>query len=1080
MRSKLSVIFLLALSLPYFLSGQAGTEGSFFGTVTDSSGAVVPSAEITVRQINTGLTRTVTSDAAGNFSVLQMPIGPYFIVVSANGFKKWELARVELNVSDRDRISPVLAVGQISETVSVQSTADVLQTEKASVETVVQMQEIRELPLDTRNPLALVAMVPGMRLDSVQNGGERSTYMQGQGLRANKTAFQLDGINSNAPMDEGGTAMPNVDTVAEFNVQATNFSAESGRDPMQVLVVTKSGTNNFHGSLWEFLQNDALNARNTFAVSKNQVRYNQFGATFGGPIIRNKTFFFASFQGTVTRNASVYDTLAVTPAMKSGDFSALSKTIVNPFANGAPFPGNKIPSGLINPASNYFLPYILEPNSPDGYFRANASSANDTWEGDVRVDHQITQSQRIYGRFVTIRQPQTVLGYNPSPSITGNDEVTQNNIGVNYTWTISPNTLLIASGGTMRTRNAYSNPNLGKKNDDELAGIQGFPNAGREAWIGPPDIFLGSGYLVGSGYSGVSFPGGWGVPGALWGDVYNGKVAVNQIRGQHTLAAGFEYGDWHTYGEHGSQAPRGQFYFNNLYTNDGFADYLLGLTSASYRNDPLTTFGVDRAPYTGYYVQDTWRVRENFTLDLGLRYERWLAHHNVDQVSSTWDPKRNIVVAAVNSSGQPNLNAFPVTPYLAAATQGLWTTAKDVGYPDGLYEPNGNWAPRLGAVYRPFKSRDFVVRAGYGIYYNSYTGNRGGSTINLPHWSLESKTIGPSTLQNWQTLWPADPSNFTAFQIYAPLDNIRPARTHEWNVSVQSALPFKTALTLSYVGTRVPNEIGAFQYNEAPIGFNANVQANRPFPAYSGIQVYQNLGESWYHALQTKVERRFADGLSFTFAYSFSRSLSQDLPFGTGGETDSLVPYSPTWYNRGPTAYDYQHIEYATVVWEVPVGRQRQFLGGMNRTLNALLGGWQLALTQQARSGGPLNILGGVNNLGNGWGSRANVSGDPSISNPSPSQWFNTSAFTVPGQYLFGNAGIGIVRGPGQFQLNTSLAKDFHITEQKYFQFRWESYNLTNRVNYSNPDTSVTDGNFGQITSAGPARYMQVALKFIF
>src|SRR6185437_5063489 len=397
-------------------------------------------------------------------------------------------------------------------------------------------------------------------------------------------------------------------------------------------------------------------ARNTFAVSKNRVRYNQFGATFGGPVIRNKTFFFASFQGTVTRNATVYNSLAVTPAMKTGDFSALSKQIRNPFANNAPFPGNKVPASMINPASSYFLPYILEPNSSNGFFRANASAANDTWEGDFRVDHQITDAQRIYGRFVNIRQPQTMLGYNPSPSITGINEVIQYNIGVNYTWTISPNTLLTASGGTMRTNNPYSNPNLGKQNDDTLAGIQGFPTAGREAWIGPPDIFFGS------GYTGVSFPGGWGVPGSLWGDVYNGKVGLTHIRGNHTLAAGFEYGDWHTYASHGSAAPRGQFYFQNLYTNDGFADYLLGLASSSNRNDPLSFFGNDRAPYNGYYLQDTWRARPNLTFDVGIRYERWLAHHNVNDVSSTWDPDKNIVVAAVDSSGKPNLTAFPVTP----------------------------------------------------------------------------------------------------------------------------------------------------------------------------------------------------------------------------------------------------------------------------------------------------------------------------------------------------------------------------------------------------------------------------------
>jgi hypothetical protein len=203
------------------------------------------------------------------------------------------------------------------------------------------------------------------------------------------------------------------------------------------------------------------------------------------------------------------------------------------------------------------------------------------------------------------------------------------------------------------------------------------------------------------------------------------------------------------------------------------------------------------------------------------------------------------------------------------------------------------------------------------------------------------------------------------------------------------------------------------------------------------------------------------------------------------GETDSLVPYSPDWYNRGRTAFDYRHIEYATVVWELPVGRSRKYLNGMNRGADALIGGWQLALTQQARSGAPLSIGGGTPNLGNGYGTRANIVGDPHLSNPSPSAWFNTAAFAAPGQYTFGNSGIGILEGPGAFQLNTSLSKNFNLTEQKYFQFRWEAYNLTNRVNYdapssSNGGTTLTSGNFGRLISAQPARYMQVALKFIF
>lgn len=1052
------------------LFAQTGTDASFIGTVTDSSGGAVAGAEITIKHLSTGLTKTATSDESGNFSISALPIGPYSVLVKANGFKRWELSRTELSVSDRSRLTPVLTLGEVSETVSVEANTELLQTEKGTVETVVQMQQIRELPLPTRNPLALAALVPGMRWESTQNGGERATYIQGQGLRNNKTAFLLDGLNSNAPMDEGGTAIPNVDAIAEFNVQTLNFNAESGRNPTQVIVVIKSGTNQLRGTAWEFLQNDAFNARNTFSPTRATVRRNQFGGAVGGPIVQNKTFIFGSYEGTIIRNARIYNSQAVTPAMKQGDFSALSKVINDPLTK-APFPGNRIPADRISDASRYFLPLILEANSPDGFYKNNVSAKNDTHEGTIRLDHILTPAQRLYGRAVIVRQPQDQLGYRPDPGLTGYSEVQQYNIGMSYTWTMSPNTLLTAAFGTMRTDSSYSNPALGKQNDVQLAGIQGIPTAGREKWIGPPDISFAS------GYTGVNFPGGWGVPGALYGTVYNGKTSISHVRGSHTLATGFEYGDWRTFGAHGSAAPRGSFSFGNLYTNDGFADYLLGLTSSTSRNDPLTTFGNDRAPYMAGFVQDVWRVRENFTLELGLRYERWLAHRNFQQISSIWDPGINKVVVAVDSNGDPNLNAFPVTPFLANATRNLWATAREANIPDGLYEANGNWAPRFGAVYRPFKSKDFVVRAGYGTYYNSFTGNRGGSTINMPHWSSEALTVATTALQRWETVWPADPTSFGAFTVNAPLYNIRPARTHEWNATIQTALPFRSALTLSYVGTRVNNEIAANLLNEASVGFHSNIQADRPFPQFASIQTYQNLGKNWYHALQTKVERRFTSGLSFILSYSFSRSMAENLP---DCETCALLPYSPGWYNRGRTSFDRRHIEYAAVVWELPFGRGRRFGSGINRATDLLLGGWQLAFTQQGQSGAPLSISNGVASLGNGQTPRANIVGNPGVDNPGPNGWFNTAAFATAPNYTFGNSGIGVIEGPGIFAINTNLSKNFNITESKYLQFRWESFNVTNRVNYNNPSTSLTSATYSRITGAGDSRYMQLGLKFYF
>ncbi|HYW41898.1 MAG TPA: carboxypeptidase regulatory-like domain-containing protein [Bryobacteraceae bacterium] len=1060
-----SILLSVACSL---LPGQIGTEGAFFGTVTDSTGSSVPGAEIVATHLGTGLAKQTVTDVQGNFSILALPIGRYSVTVKAKGFKTWEVA-AELTVGDRSRLSPALTVGDTSESVTVSGNSELLQTEKSSAETVVQMQQIRELPLDTRNPLALVSLVPGMRYVSTETGGERGTYVQGQGLRQNRTEFLLDGFISNAPMDEGGTGIPNVDAIAEFSVEM-NFSAENGRDPMQVKVATKSGTNEFHGAAWEFNQNDFYNARNTFALTAPRVRRNQFGGAVGGPVRRNKTFFYGNFEGTVIHNAQVWNTQAVTPAMEQGDFSALKTTIIDPL-NKAPFPGNLIPQARINSASTYFLPKLLVANSPGGLFKANAGTINDTWEGTGRVDHQITPNQRIYGRYVTVREPNTLLGYEPS-AVT-NDLVAQHNAGVNYTWMMSANTVLTLGGGMLRTRESYTNAALGVNNDALSAGIQGFPTAGREQWIGPPNINFAS------GYQGISFA-GWGVPGALYGGDYSGKADLHHVWHGHTIAAGVNYTDVHTYGDHGSGNVRGTFNFTNLYTGDGFADYLLGYTSGSARNAPLAAFGTDSAPYGALFVNDSWRIRPNFTLDLGLRYERWFARHDSRDAASTWDPALQKVVAANQSNGSINLNAFLTTPNVAQATANLWVTARQAGYPDQLWESNGNWGPHVGLVYRPASSSRFVIRSGYGMYYNAMTGNRSASAAaNLPFWGVESISYGPNQLQSWQSVWSTDPNAFGIFSIGESQDpRIRPARTHEWNATVQTALPSETALTLSYVGTKVDRDVDLIPYNDPSIGPHANLQADRPDPLIGSISRLENYGRSWYHGIQTKVERRFSAGIAYTFSYSFSRSMAQ----GSNGvdESTSILSYSPAWYNRGRTPFDYRHLEYATLLWEIPFGQGKKFHPATGRLLDAVAGGWNFTLTEQGRSGTPFSVGGGPANLGNGNGTRVNLVGDPHIANPSPSLWFNTSAFALPALYTFGSAPLGILEGPGLLQFNTALSKQFRVAERKTLQFRWEAFNAFNRVNYSTPSNNISSSLFGRITSANTARYMQLGLKFLF
>jgi hypothetical protein len=332
--------------------------------------------------------------------------------------------------------------------------------------------------------------------------------------------------------------------------------------------------------------------------------------------------------------------------------------------------------------------------------------------------------------------------------------------------------------------------------------------------------------------------------------------------------------------------------------------------------------------------------------------------------------------------------------------------------------------------------------------------------VNPPFWGVESVSFSPSQLQPIQSIWSADPNTFGIFSIWESQDpRIKPARTQEWNVTLETALPAHSALSLSYVGTKVDRELNWMEYNVPSIGFHDDLQADRPNPDLSTMTRLENFGRSWYHALQVKAERRFSSGIAYSFSYSFSRAMG----VGANGydEVTPILAYSPEWYNRGRAAFDIRHTEYATLLWELPYGRGRRFGAGNGRLVDAIAGGWNLTFTQQARSGQPLSIDGGYPNLGNGDGTRADVVGDPSIAHRSPAMWFNTAAFQAPALYTFGSSGQGIIEGPGFLQFNVGLAKQFHFTEATAIELRGEAFNALNRANYGNPDTNVQSGTFG-------------------
>lgn len=1075
MRFLKLVILTLGLMFNASLIAQVGTQGSLEGTVTDTTGAVIADAVVHLTNLETGQQLEDRSRGDGSFHILAVPPGLYLAEVSASSFKTWQQSNVSITVGDQIKLNPKLEVGANTETIEVKSNSDALQTENASVQTVIQMEQIRELPLDNRDPLQLLALTPGMIYEG-QTTDTRVSTVRFVGQRNTTASFQLDGVTTTDGLYGGGTAVPNVDAVQQMNVQAQNPNAEAGRDPLQVLLQTRYGTNRFHGSVYEYFQNDYLNAWNPFqklaGQVKPRVRYNLFGGTFGGPIRHDKLFFFLSFQETAKRNAQSYNVAAIPQTWSTGNFG--TTTVYDPLTN-APFPGNVIPQSRWSPASAYFLPLILTANAPGSKYISSVAYNDIDYEGVIRVDYQITDKQRIYARHLDLDEPREVPGYSANRSLFGNSTLAQHNSAVTYTYTLTPNLLLTLTGGYMRSRQYYENPLLGKQNDAELAGIQGILSAGRERWIGPPTILI-------SGYTGVSFAGGYGVPGELKNSVYTERVSLDWVHGKHQFSFGGEGGDRHVFGGHGSANPRGSFSFTaptgaNRITGNAFGDFLLGMTTSSSLNDPLPQFGQNSAKNMGAYAKDTWRILPNLTLIAAGRWDHVFPVYCYLNLCDSWDKKLQKVVVADDENGNPNFSTLAHSASLAQDMAGLWVTASQAGYGHGkLLGASDYYSPRVGIAFRP--NPQMVFRAGYGTFFTIYTGNRGASMIGAPTFGSYTKAFNGAQRQRWETVWASDGHITSGYSEYAPVHNFRLAINHQWNVAVQAAMPKNISLTISYVGARVPNQITNVSNNIATVGPHANINNEAPFPRFGTINTYENVGKYWTNAMTTYAERRFRNGFSFTFAYAWAKTMLEN----TGdSETDAPLAYSPTWYNRHQSVNDYRHIQSSTMVFDLPYGHGRHFGNHANRFLDYTVGGWRMSLIETAHSGLPLVIAQSNLNLGNNQSSRANIVGDPNTVVKTRDHWFNTAAYKLAPSYTFGNSGVGDVYGPSFVQLNTSFVKEFSIRESLKAQLRGEAFNVLNHVNFGNPGTSISStSTFGRISSSFSARYMQLAVKLTF
>ncbi|MBI1762510.1 MAG: TonB-dependent receptor [Acidobacteria bacterium] len=1094
-----------------FTFGQAVT-GSIVGTVTDNSGAAVAGAKVTITETNTGNARTAATNNDGGYVVPYLMPGTYKLEVEKNGFKQFVQTGVLLATGEKLRLNAALEVGQISERVEVSTAASLLQTESAEVNQSFEAKKIQELPLNGRNFQSLLTLVPGVQPSNSQVGifdnPQGTQFMQVNGQNNSANNFQIDGVDNNEPLLGLVVQIPPAEAIQQFSVSTSNYDAEFGRAVGAVVnVTTKPGSNQFHGSLYEFHNNSAFKARNYFQLTGNRnsdgrlkvpnAIKNQFGGTFGGPIIKNRTFFFGDYQGQYQRigRPSVVQTVP-TEAFRNGDFSALpaASIIWDPASNANPtlrtaFDGNKIPASRISPVALNILKFLPLPNLPgfaNNYLPPALPFSLNTYAFDTRIDHQFSDRTTFFGKynyFQSLMADPGIFGIAAGPTAVGGADALANGKGRNQVVTLNL-TRTFSSTLTTEARFGFTRYFInaqGPGNDQELSksvGING-SNESDPAHKGLALIAI-EGYPV--------FGMSTNMPTINADNIFNYVNNWTKVSGNHTFKWGadirrFRMDRLQIQGT-SSFGPRGRFNFNsgvalrqgapsqpNTLAN-GFASFLLGLPDQIGRA-VFTTTPTNRTTNYFFFGQDTWQFNRKLTFNLGLRYEIYTP------------------ITSRLAGGQGNYD--PETNNLLVAGVG------DVSLSAGVKTDWNNLAPRVGFAYR-FGDKDRnVLRGGFGISYFTARFGFTGGTLSTSFPVIADQTIGAAgdflAAGSITTIPAFTPVPIPTNGIINPAPNIGlfaiPFHNNlptvlSYNLTAQREVLPGMSVELSYVGNR--------GYNQP---YNRQLMVSQPGTGLAGVPLNQKFGrtatttlraygvDSWYNSLQASAEKRLSKNVAFTAAYTWSRSI--DFTSNNGGLGNPLI----LEYNKAVSDFDRKHGFTLSHTVELPFGRGQKYLS--KGVASVILGGWQANGIFQAFSGRPFSVS--MSNAAlNGGPSNAQRPDQlryPAISGAvgPGTQWFDVTAFAAPTTVRYGTAGRNTLRGPKLVNYDFSLFKSFAITEGKRIEFRTEFYNLTNSPHFNQPAANFsTAASFGSITSTigangvagGGEREVQFALRFLF
>ena len=1066
------------------------------GTIKDESGSVVPSATVELTDLATGQVRTTTASTSGEYVVPQLPPSKYSLKVSAQGFEVSVASGVTVEIAQRARLDFTMKVGTLSQQVEVNAHAIVMDTDTASLGQTIEQRTIRDLPLNGRNYLTLGSLSPGVVpqipasqgpasfVASTTGRSDRSILVGGQ--RESSTSYLLDGVELRNPRVGDTSVNPSLDAVEEFKIQRNFFEPEFGNSPGIINVATKSGSNQWHGTVFEFLRNDAFDAKNFFSSTTEPFKRNQYGFSLGAPILKDKLFIFGNFEGIRQRLGLIQRGDYPRQDELNGNFSG-DPTIYDPLTFNAatgtrqPFAGNVIPTNRINAVSKNFLPYIPVVNTLPvqgaNVVGTPVQKINDDQE-TVRADYIISPKNTLFGRQTWENAPLSPASLVPlggqQVNTSGFNEVAQ------LTTTITPTIVNV-----FRAYHSYAN----------LFGEQ---------------VPVSTNLAASIGITGVSTtPLNWGVPGVSWtgysgigsngltqGDKINSYELADSLswnRGNHSLKFGAEVRQSRMFLD-SDNGPRGSFGFSASYTaalnsttgnpvtgtGVSVADFLLG-----YPTSMSGAVGTSQTHFrfytTNLYVQDDWKITRSLTLNYGLRYE-YVTPPVAEELS-------HVFGFDFNTGKQ----LFPT----------LGQIRNSIVNPDKL-----NFAPRLGLAYNPQWAPSWTLRAGSGIYYDQTQMNEAQFTTNSPPTFFQQNFNytgkGLPQAQFGVNALPVLPVPAISTSYVTPLGtNVfaeelkgRKPREYMWNFSIQKSIGQDWLAEVAYVGAQ--SRLLSKRYNSDAPAVAGNlynvVPGSQIFPNLGGMLYSSESGKGNYNALNTKLERRFDTGFSLLVAYSWSHSIDNDSGGSFGSPNLNPANFQ---LDKGSSDFDIRHRFVGSILYELPFGKGKTLLGSASGVLNQVVGGWQLNLIPTFQSGVNRSVTSPnsstiayitqhANATGINSGSPFTLNGQTITpgqgfsSNNTSLYWFNPNAFSQAAPLTFGTSGRDIIASPSFFNWDVSLFKNFVLHEGVTMAFRAEFFDAFNQVRFDPPNLDSSSPFFGQIQSAEQPRIIQLGLRLQF